>query len=107
MFSSFEERVLPYVRDRRYRHNRGDAITGITVGFLTVLALAAPAMANPDKFNGNYRCGGNRGNGKGNICIVNPRRDRRSLPSVPGPLPVAGAGVAFGFARQIRSRIKK
>ena len=29
-----------------------------------------------------------------------------SQTSVPGPLPLLGAGAAFGFSRRIRSRIK-
>jgi hypothetical protein len=107
MFNSSEERVMEYMHDRHQYLSREDTLIGIAAGFLTVLVLAAPAAARPEESNGNHRCGGNRGGGQGNICIVTPDIERRSLPSAPGPLPIAGAGVALGFARQIRKRIQK
>lgn len=78
-------------------------------GPLSIMVMRGPGNSGE---NGLGRCGGNRGQGQGNICDpLNPDNpsnpEDSNLPSVPGPLPIAGAGVAFGFARQLRHRIKK
>ena len=44
--------------------------------------------------------------------LANPRDSLQPVgtiraSSVPGPLPVFGAGMAFGFSRRLRARIKK
>ena len=41
----------------------------------------------------------------GNITTLNNEYTQGDI-SVPGPLPVVGAGMAFGFSRKLRSRIK-
>ena len=40
------------------------------------------------------------------ISVINNSFTQGAVPDVPGPLPVLGAGMAFGFSRKLRSRIK-
>jgi hypothetical protein len=50
----------------------------------------------------------NNFNGSGGAIdsMQNSFQQRANTDKVPGPLPLLGAGAAFGFSRRIRSRIK-
>ena len=42
----------------------------------------------------------------GNISAVTSMVKSKAMPEVPGPLPLLGAGAAFGFSRKLRNRVK-
>ena len=48
-----------------------------------------------------------RTSASGNLSTVGASFDTTQATSVPGPLPILGAGAAFGFSRKLRKRIKQ
>jgi len=62
----------------------------------------APTIAGPVDFAGSINVTG----GRMDVITDSLVQKVNGTSSVPGPLPLLGAGAAFGFSRRIRSRIK-
>jgi hypothetical protein len=76
---------------------------------ITAWALSNPAPANPDaKSIGSQEIfvRDSWDIPVGSPAIIDAIQNNYTQRPVPGPLPLLGAGAAFGFSRRIRSRIK-
>jgi len=73
-----------------------------TDGALGNVFTYAPTIAGPVDFTGSINVTG----GRMDVLTDSLVQQVNGTSSVPGPLPLLGAGAAFGFSRRIRSRIK-